>query len=329
VGSLTVGLPAPATIRTDIYVAQQLGFFKKYHVNVTLETLAPPVIIPELASGAVDIAMNGATGIFSPVSSGRSLSIIYDVEANSTDGVIVPENSTVQPRADMSTRQDLMATLMGLSGQRVGVPALNGSAYGSAAAYSSLVVANGGKPFDIIETGSNATTAAELVSGRLAATVESPGYFESVMDAHKARLVINPDDKSVLALTGGVYPATVLHANNEAIAKKSKAVAAFIAGLRYAHRWVTTHTDAQIASALYASGFFAGESAASIAQQLKYDLPFLAPEYGYITSDGWARALKAFVYWGTGLNVAGPKFSYDQIVNMSYWNAATKLGAPS
>jgi ABC-type nitrate/sulfonate/bicarbonate transport system substrate-binding protein len=324
-----VGLPAPATLRTDVYIAQQLGFFKKYRVNVKLETLGPPVIIPELTSGAVDIAMNGATGIFSPVAAGRSLSVIYDVEANSTNGVIVPQSSPVQRHGDMSTRQDLLATLMSLSGKRIGVPALNGSAYGSAEAYSSLVVANGGKPFDIIETGSNATTAAELVSGHLAATVESPGYFETLLNSHKARVVVNPSDKSVLPLSGGLYPATVFHANNESIAKKPKAVAAFVAGLRDAHKWVTAHSDKQVASALFASGFFSGQSVTSITQQLKYDLPFLAPDYGYIKPADWARALKAFVNWGTGLNVSEPKFSYHQIVNMSYWNAATKLGAAS
>jgi ABC-type nitrate/sulfonate/bicarbonate transport system substrate-binding protein len=318
VGSLTVGVPSIATLTAVLFVAKAEKYFQKYHVNVDIQT-AGATAGTDVAAGRLDIAQLGTTGAFAPAAAGRQTSIIYWLAGNATSAVSVRAQSPLKP-AD-----NALDTLMELSGKRVAVQGSGTSSSGNAAAFSKYIVSRGGKPLQIINLPTLDAINAQLLSGQIDAAVGLPDYVAPAIAAGKARILVSASDPSIIKLSGGSTSAISLFGLKTNLQKKSAAVAAFLAALRDALKYLNSHSVAQVATLLHGLSYFSNQSLASVEATYKLDVPFDSPEGGYISAPTWTRSLDAFKSWGLDLNVNDSEFSYDSIVDMSYWNAATKL----
>jgi ABC-type nitrate/sulfonate/bicarbonate transport system substrate-binding protein len=318
VGSLTVGVPSIATLTAVLFIAKAEGYFQKYHVNVNIET-AGATAGTEVAAGRLDVTQLGTTGAFAPAASGRQTSIIYWLAGNATSAVSVRTQSPLKP-AD-----NALDSLMELSGKRVAVQGSGTSSSGNASAFSKYIVSRGGKPMQIINLPTLDAINAQLLSGQIDAAVGLPDYVAPAIAAGKARILVSASDPSIIKLSGGSTAAISLFGLKSNLQKKATTVTAFLAAVRAGLAFLNSHTVEQVANVLHGQSYFADQSVAAIEATYKLDVPFDSPDGGFISSATWTRSLEAFKAWGLNLNVDDPEFSYDSIVDMSYWNGATKL----
>lgn len=316
--SLTIGLPVVATVSAEIWLGQTQGFFKKHGVDVSISN-AGATAGTEAAAGRVDVTQQGCSGALAPAASGHQTSIIYWMVGNVNAAVQVPVGSSLKAKATTA------ATVMELAGKRVAVQGVGGGAYGVASSLNAYVRAHGGKPLTIVNLSSSSAITAQLISGQVDAAVGANDELAGSLAAKKLRILVDASDPTMKQITGGDVAGVCLWGLKSQLQGKPQAVAAFVAGLRDSYKYITATSPSVIAQDLHGIKDFSPLSLAAIQESLSYDLPFMTPSAGFLSAGVWQNTLKAFAGWGTGLTLSDSEFSYQNIIDMSYWNAATKL----
>ena len=102
-----------------IYLADDLGYFTKYGVNVNRINGVAAGSVPLLTSGKADLIDEGSTAAFPVAAQGKPISAIYnDIGGGALGGLAVASNSKYK-------------NVNSLSGQRVGTVGTDGSQYGN------------------------------------------------------------------------------------------------------------------------------------------------------------------------------------------------------
>jgi NitT/TauT family transport system substrate-binding protein len=311
--TLTVGLAGQLTAASEMWVADELGYFKKYGVNVDI-SVPGSAGTAEAAAGKIDLMMCGVVASIPAALQGRPTEIVYQ-ENYSSAGT----NLIVSAKSPYNN-------IMQLSGKKIAVEGVGESTYGAALDYSNYIVAHGGKKLTIVAGTSPAANDALVTSGQAQATAGLLDQFGTGIAAGEYRVLVNastPEGEKILptAVGNGYWGVTSV------LAGKTKALTAFVAALREADLWLQDHSVQQISQVLAKTSWFPGQSVTILADQVKEDKASNAysPTDGYISEGEWASSLSAYKAWGTGLNLSSATVSYGQHVNMSYWNAATKL----
>jgi ABC-type nitrate/sulfonate/bicarbonate transport system substrate-binding protein len=308
---VSVSLPSADPLSSDVILAQQLGYFDK--LNVKLDIVATGVTgMDEVSAGRRDLELSGTPSAFPPSAAGHATEVIYcwalgDVQG----GIAVGSNSSIK-------------TLMELSGKSVGVVGAGGAAYGTAKYYSAYIVQHGGKPLNIITATNLSTVNAQVISGRLAASVGPLSYFQPSVAADKMRILLDPSSPGSQQIFGSLVGNSIWGLKS-VIAENPVGIERFLAGVRAAAGYIAQHTPAQIAAIIKNSPILAGFTEASIITSLQGLKPFLGSTQGEISESQWNASLNQFKSWGLTVDVMDPQFSYQNFVNMSYLNAASKL----
>ena len=109
--------------------------------------------------------------------------------------------------------------------------------------------------------------------------------------------------------------ASNLDANKEATTR-------FVAGMRAADAWLASHSAAEIAEVVQKNELLKDSTVEEIEARLVYVTPFFS-EGGRISPERWNASLDVFKTWElSGIDVSAPSFSYDSIVDMSFWDAS-------
>jgi ABC-type nitrate/sulfonate/bicarbonate transport system substrate-binding protein len=308
---VSVSLPSADPLSSDVILAQQLGYFTKLNVKLDLVTTGVTGM-NQVSAGRRDLELSGTPSAFPPSAAGHATQVIYcwalgDVQG----GIAVGSNSSIK-------------NLMGLSGKSVGVVGAGGAAYGTAKYYSTYIVQHGGKPLNIITATNLTTVNAQVISGRLAASVGPLSYFQPSVAAGKMRILLDPSSSSSQEIFGELVGNSIWGLKS-AIAKNSLGIERFLAGVRAAALYIAKHTPAQIAAIIKDSPILAGQTEASIVTSLQGLKPFLGSTDGTISEAQWNASLSQFKNWGLTVNVTDPQFSYQNFVDMSYLDAAKKL----
>jgi NitT/TauT family transport system substrate-binding protein len=318
VGEMTIGVSVPATVSTELYIAQTQGFYQKHGVDVTL-TVTGATTATQAAAGRVDLVQQGCSSSLAPAASGRQTTIAYWLVGNNA-GVQVASNSSITKQADSTD------SLLELAGKRVGVVGVGGGAFGMANSISAYLKSKGKAPVTIVNQDNAAAVSASLISGQIDAAVGPADTLAGAIGAGKVKILIDADDPVMAPLGGGTSIAGIcLWGLKSQLQSKPKVVAAFIAALRDAYKYVSSTDPSVVAGELHTSKDFATLPVSTIEDELKLDLPFLTTTAGQMSQDVWNRTLSAFSTWGLGLKLDNPAFTYSSIVDMSYWNAATVL----
>jgi ABC-type nitrate/sulfonate/bicarbonate transport system substrate-binding protein len=259
------------------------------------------------------------------VQAGRPVSIIAcDISGSSSAGIIVKADSRYQ-------------SLQDLSGQRVGVIGASGAAFGSAAAYSNYIKQRGGQALSLVVEPNAAAIGAALSSGLVAAAVGQISAHRSAISAGKSRILLEPTSQLTKSIVGSDVCAGAWYGLKSSLnsdPQRREAIRRFVAGLRIAVAAIIKASDAEVAAVLGKSPDFSPSvvSRSDLESQIADSRPFFAQHDGFISPQVWSTSLKAFSTWGLSLggidvDVFGPPFTYNSIVDMSYWNAASALVA--
>ena len=315
--SLSVGLAALTTQSVEIYVAKTKGFFAKHGLTVSITNYGATANT-EVAAGRVDLVQSGCANTLPPTASGHQASIVYWMVGNNTSVQV----ATKSPLRAGATPTD---TLLSMSGKRVAVQGSGGSATGAANAMSNYIVAHGGKPLTVVGLPNASAISAQLLSGQIDAAVGADAEVEAALVDGRARILIDGRDPAGQALTGGNYAGVCMWGIQSQLQGKPKAVAAFVAGMRDAYTYITANSVSTVANDLHSNKDFGSLQPKAIADSLRFDIPSLTSSAGFLSSDVWQASIRAYSGFKLTQDPTDPKYAYQNMVDMSYWNAATAL----
>ena len=303
-----------------IYLADDLGYFTKYGVNVNRINGVAAGSVPLLTSGKADLIDEGSTAAFPVAAQGKPISAIYnDIGGGALGGLAVASNSKYK-------------NVNSLSGQRVGTVGTDGSQYGFANLFSGDVKKATGTGFTIVSFADNTTLINALESGQIAAASGSKAIFSSELASGKLSMVADPAVTSQrVALLGSAYTAdTTISGIKSNLEAKHEAVVRFLEALVEANVYLHSHPLAQVATVLQKDSLFRTLPAGSILADITAQQPFYTPDRGYISKSLWDTSLGLFTRWDIstiGDVENSPTYSYSNFVDMSYLNeAAQRVG---
>jgi ABC-type nitrate/sulfonate/bicarbonate transport system substrate-binding protein len=318
--SLTVGLATPSAQNGDLFWAVGTGIFQKLGLTLSLDSSAGGNTASELATGQLVIGNSGVPQMFAPIASGRKMQLVFaDTSGDGAAAITVLAKSPYK-------------TIMDLSGKTVGTIGVNGASYGAASSYSHYIVAHGGQPLKLVVGANAAADAASLEAGSIQAIVGSPSFASGIASG-QFRQMLATNAPLAISITGGRETASGYIGLSSSLASNSAAIVRFVAGLRIARLEVGRAPSAQVAAEFQKSSPFAPSviSRAAMTQQIEQVRGFWAENDLQISKAQWQTSLTAFSKWGlvsdtnAPLDLTSSTFSYSNVVNMSYWNAATPL----
>lgn len=312
--TMVIGVYTP--IYANEFVAQYEGFFKKAGVNVDIVN-GGSQLGPIFISGRADLQTSGPSAALSFVAQGKDVRVIYANTFGVTEGFVVNANSSIHSYADLA----------GKSYGSFGVA----TALGAANLLNKYLTTHGKSPMNLKTLAAPGGDFDALVaSGVIDTTYSSPSTALPYIAAGKLRWI--PDLAPGSKLMQQLIPPTVIgnsyFATEDTIKSNRAAFVAFVAGVRMADRWLARHDDKTVATVLKnAVPGFSTQDFTTVEAGVKYYRPVwgAARQEGYISKASWNSSLDIFANFGLGFDDSQPQYSYSQRVDMTLWNAATKV----
>jgi NitT/TauT family transport system substrate-binding protein len=246
-GGQTAGLPTVSLmvggIDKQIYLpyqlAQSLGFYKKYGVNVQLSTEQSGGVGAETAmvSGQVDMAGAWYVHTIDFQQKGKNVVDVVQLSGAPGERVMCSKSSGVNSPAQWT-------------GKNVGVTDI-GSGTDNLAVYLATRNHLTTKQFNRVAVGAGPTFVAALQNNRIACGVTSQPTAGAVQSKGIGYSAINLATTSgAQQWLGGAYPAAAVLARADWVASHQDAVQKVVDALVATMHWINTHTAAQIADAM-------------------------------------------------------------------------------
>jgi len=213
---LTVGQNAPSSAGWPMLAAQELGFFKRYGVNVVTVTLSSTAAAAQQAIvGAVDLGVVSSSQLIEAVAGGAPLKLYCNQLATAPYALVAQKS--IKKYAD-------------LKGKTIVVGGVNDATR----IFAELMIASGGlKPTDYDEVYAGATSDryAALKSGSVAAAIILPPIEFKALDEGYTLLGTLPSALPVFPYTGFV-------GRDDLATKRPDALLAFAKGYLRGVRWL-------------------------------------------------------------------------------------------
>ena len=300
-----------------IYLADNLGLFKKFGVNVSRINGVAAGSVPLLTSGKADIIDEGATTAFPVAKQGMQISEIYnDIGGGALGGIAVAANSPYK-------------TLNDLSGKKVGTVGTTGTQYGFTNLFSNDAKEKAGKGFTIVPLADNTTLINSVESGAIAGAGGSRSLFAPAMKDGKVRMLVDTTDPAQRQeLLGATYTSdTGMTGLKKNLQSKREAVTRFLQALVMANSYILSHPLSDVANVIAKDKLFNTLPEGQVLDHLTAQKPFLTPNRGYVSETLWNTTLNLFTRWQIptiGDVKNDSKFSYSSVIDMSYLTAAMK-----
>jgi NitT/TauT family transport system substrate-binding protein len=291
-------------------LAQDLGLYKKYGVNVQLSTEQNGGVGAEtaMASGQVDMA--GAWYVHT-----------LDFQQKGKNVIDVVNLSGAPGEREMCTKGSNITSPAQWSGKTVGVTDI-GSGTDNLTVYLAARNHLTTKQFSRAAVGAASTFVASLQHGRIVCGMTSQPTAGAVQSKGVGYSAINlATTAGAQQWLGGVYPAAGVLARAEWVASHKATVQKVVDALVATMHWINTHTAEQIADAMPAGFVNNGlTTKATDAAELAQDKGQFLPD-GMMPSSGPATVLSIEKFVG---NVTGPVNLASTYTNQ-YVIAANKL----
>jgi ABC-type nitrate/sulfonate/bicarbonate transport system substrate-binding protein len=300
---------------SPVVVAQELGFFKKLNLPLTLTTDTGTNTTNLVASGEYDIAAYTAPIAVSLSEAGKPTSVIANVE--NLPGVSLVSSSAITSVSDLKSAPNCR---------------IASSAQGTALWYYGLVYLHklGLQNCTLVPAEDTAVQIDGVVSGEYQAAVLSQASTLTVKSqgGHLLEDATSPSWAKTFART--TIPSGADIGLTADLRSKRASVVAFMQGLMGGADYVNTHSDADVAAADQRDSNYATEPASA----LTVSLPYVRKFFGiaaksttatpmFISATGWKEGLKVYSQYGlTGFSATAPAAQYGKAVDMSYYDAA-------
>jgi NitT/TauT family transport system substrate-binding protein len=291
-------------------LAQDLGFYKKYGVNVQLSTEQNGGVGAETAmvSGQVDMA--GAWYVHA-----------IDFQAKGKDVVDVVQLSGAPGEREMCAKNSGITSPAQWKGKSLGVTDI-GSGTDELTVYLAARYHLTSKEISRVAVGAGPTFVAALQHGRIACGMTTQPTVGAIQQQGIGTSVINLATTSgAQQWLGGAYPAAGVLARADWVASHQAVVQKVVDALVATMHWIHTHSAADIASAMPAAFVSNGlTTKAAYIAELAQDKGQFLPD-GMMPSSGPATVLAIEKFIG---NVTGPVKLSSTYTNQ-YAIAANKL----
>lgn len=317
----TVRFAAPEdfTVLSDLYIAEQMGWFKKLGINVEVTNYGINAVGTVIA-GRADIAVSGLSASMSPSAKGKQANILYAATSGGNAvGIFTAPKSKY-------------TTLMDLSGQSVSVNGVGTATYGAAKLWSAYIVQHGGKALKLVIAENKTEQSDAVVSGRVAALISVESPLLPLIDSGKLRVLV--DAKSAVAkqvfgpISGPSAAVSVGYWGMQSwIAPHKNEVVEFLAAIREGDVWLQSHTSAQAGTVLAKATEIkrAQLDQSQATESWNSDKPFEATTLGLVSKQAWSNSLGQFNSYQLGFSTSNPKFGYGTLVTMKYLQQAATL----
>lgn len=298
-------------IYLEYKLADQLGYFKKYGINMTLSTEQQGGVGAEAAMVAGNVDMAGAWYIHAPE---------FQVQGKAVEDVI---NLGVAPgEREMCGTQSGVHSWSQVKGKTLGVTDL-GSGTDGLTKY--LSVKNGVPVSQIhrLAVGAGATAIAAIQQGSAACVMTTQPTVEQLELKHLAYSMSNlASGASATKLLGGAYPAAGVLVRTDWANSHKLAVQGVVDALAATLQFIKTHSAAQIAAKMPAAFVTEGVTKAQYIESLNADKGQYAAN-GLMTNTMANVAVKIDKVAG-GIP-AGKKINLSKTYTNTFVQAADKL----
>jgi NitT/TauT family transport system substrate-binding protein len=298
-------------IYMEYKLAADLGYFKKYGINMTLSTEQQGGVGAESAMVSGNVDMAGAWYIHAPE---------FQVAGKAVEDVI---NLGVAPgEREMCGKSSGVHSWSQVKGKTLGVTDL-GSGTDGLTKY--LSVKNGVPVSQIhrLAVGAGATAIAALQQGSASCVMTTQPTVEQLELKHIAYSMSNlASGASAKKLLGGAYPAAGVLVRTSWANSHKTAVQGVVDALVATLQWMKTHTAAQIAAKMPAAFVTEGVTKAQYIESLNADKGQFAPN-GLMTNTMANVAIK--IDKTAGGIPAGKKINLATTYTNTYVQAADKL----
>src|ERR1017187_4712233 len=291
-------------------LAQNLGFYKKYGVNMQLSTEQSGGVGAETAMASGQVAMAGAWYVHT-----------IDFQAKGKNVIDVVQLSGAPGEREMCAKGSGITTPAQWKGKSLGVTDI-GSGTDELTVYLAARYHLSSKDITRVAVGAGPTFVAALQHNRIACGMTSQPTAGAVESQGAGTSVINLASVSgAQQWLGGAYPAAGVLARSDWVASHQATVQKVVDALVATMHWISTHSAADIANAMPAAYVSNGitTNAAYIAE-LAADKGQFLPD-GMMPAGGPATVLAIEKFVG---NVTGPINMAATYTN-TYATAANKL----
>ncbi len=220
-------------------LAQDLGFYKKYGVNVQLSTEQNGGVGAEtaMASGQVDMAGAWYVHTIDFQAKGKNVVDLVNLSGAPGERVMCKQGSNINSPAQWK-------------GKTIGVTDI-GSGTDNLATYLAHRSGLTTKEFSRAGVGAGSTFVASLQAGRIACGMTSQPTAGAIQTKGSGYTAINlATTAGTKQWIGGIYPAAGVLAQSSWVSSHQKEVQAVVDALVATMHWINTHTAAQIADAM-------------------------------------------------------------------------------
>ena len=289
-----------------IYLAQTLGYYQNAGVQVKFIDNAGANLTNYVVSGQADLGAIGVNGPILLTLRGKPMKVIYAHTGGASGGCLVGGAAITK--------------LTQLDGKRIGHLGGGSSTQGFANIYDSVFKLGA----DLVPFGTNPAMVAALTAGSIQAGVASCSFFQSMIDAGTAHVLVNTRIAKVRhKFLGPDYPEGVIFGDPTNLAAKRTAVIAVLQAVDLGLRYLRTHSPADVAAALRLYPGYLPTPADTLASLVTTDaLVYDGPDNGYVSSALWSVGLKAYGTWGLGIDPTAASIQYANFIDMSYLTAA-------
>ncbi|MGO4690237.1 ABC transporter substrate-binding protein [Glaciibacter sp. 2TAF33] len=290
-------------------LAESLGFYKKYGVDMQLSTEQNGGVGAEEAMISGQVNFSGAWYIHAPDFQSKGKNVINLVQLAGAPG----ERIMCSPKANVKTAADIRGKKMGVTDLGSGTDQLTQFVASQAGVghsdYTTVAVHAGATAIAAIQRGEADCV---MTTQPTVATLESQGLAVSAIDLATT--------KGAQENLGGAWPAAGLLAQADWVNKNKGTVQKVVTALVATMHWMSTHTAADVADKLPQD--FVQNSTISKADYVKA----LQEDYGQFLPDGLmpVGGPKTIFKMEKAIGTDVSKVSYDSTFTQEYAQAALK-----
>jgi ABC-type nitrate/sulfonate/bicarbonate transport system substrate-binding protein len=306
--TVNVAIPGFNYTQDAFYVADAKGYFAAQGIALHVDAVGSN-LVTAVESGQDDLAYIGTGLALSIVHNGKPVSIIYNALGGGAGAVLA-----AHPGITSVSQCKSFATL-----------APGSAAYGWAVAYAKSV---GQQNPNIIPVSTQASIVAAVVGGEADCGTNDLSSWATSLSQGKVVILTNTTIvKDRPKFIPSTFPEAAIFGLKSYLSPHKALVVKFLTAYQKAITTVIQKGNAtQIAGLLQkspaAQGSFASTPTATVVTQVKDALSWYSPNNGFIPKSDWPQALTVFQTQGLSF-VTGPTYSYQSVVDMSYYDKAT------
>jgi ABC-type nitrate/sulfonate/bicarbonate transport system substrate-binding protein len=296
-----VGAASYDSAFAPFYVGKAKGFFEKHGIELEMVQVGAEAA-PSLVSGHIDVDAGGINEPFPIVQQGKKIQIINGTYGGGVVGFVAGSVNNIKECQKMATFTE---------GQQT---------YGWSVNYEEFFHAN----YELVSQTDFVNIPSVLAAGRTDCATGTYGILQPVVAEGKAKFLVDPREKQKMPPNLTTMPEAGMYAMTSELEEHPETITKLLEGYNESVEYFEQTEPSVLAKeTLEADKGFGVVPESILAEGIEVNKEFFSPEHGLISEEGYKTILEFSETAGLDY-VSGPEFSYENMVNMSFLEEATK-----